>query len=56
MTYKQVGEYYYDLCKETALEAANWSDVLEHSCEYERRKEFLVYIKCKEFPNFLQNY
>ena len=42
--------------KETALEAVNWSDVFEYACEYERSNDFLVYIKCEEFPNFLQNY
>jgi hypothetical protein len=42
--------------KETALEAVNWIDVFEHSCEYERSSEFLVSIKCEEFPDYLQNY
>jgi len=56
MTYMQLGEYYYNLFKETALEAVKWRDVFEYACEYERRNEFLVYIKCEEFPNFLQNY
>jgi len=50
MTYKQLGEYYYNLCKETALEAANWTDVLEHSCEYERRNE------SSSARNFLNSY
>jgi len=47
----QLGEYYYGHFKETALEAVNWSDMFEHYCEYERRNEFLVYIKCEEFPD-----
>jgi hypothetical protein len=49
--YVQLGEYYCSHFKETALEAVNWSDMFEHSCEYERRNEFLVYIKCEEFPD-----
>ena len=52
----QLGEYYYNHVKETALEAVNSNDVFENSCEYERRNEFLVYIKCEEFPGYLQNY